>query len=171
MHEKSLKHKTDKEYETKGNEMEDKSNQNAATHKINLESIDTKCKKFYQEIKKPDSSTKRLGKLELKLELNLLCHIWLQFQRLIPQTSSDARLRGKGGWHVGGGRGGWLATWRRRGLGVFGVQWVRGLGLATCRQTTFEFLANYFIYLLFRIAQIIITYTFIQISISVNFTD
>lgn len=47
----------------------------------------------------------------------------------------------------------------------------RALGLPTCRQTTYEFLANYFIYLLFRIAQIIITYTFIQISIAINFAD
>lgn len=135
MHEKNLKHKTEKENKTKRGEMKDKSNQNAASHTANLESIDTKCKKFYQEIEiekkttKPDSSTKRLGKLELKLELNLLCHIWLQFQRLIPQTSSDARLR----WGRGVARG----EWRRRGLVsylaqawpgcvCFGVRWVPG---------------------------------------------
>lgn len=122
--------------------------------------------------KKPDSSTKRLGKLELKLELNLLCHIWLQFQCLIPQTSSDARLRGAGRWHVGsGGRGGLVSYLAQAWPGcVFsGCGGCRALGLPTCRQTTYEFLANYFIYLLFRIAQIIITYTFIQISIAVNF--
>lgn len=82
--------------------------------------------------KKPDSSTKRLGKLELKLELNLLCHIWLQFQRLIPQTSSDARLRGAGRWHVGSG-GGEAAYLLGAGVAwvcVFGVRWVPGCRLA-----------------------------------------
>lgn len=141
--------------------MDEKSNQNAVT-KITLNQLIRNAKILSRIVKKPDSCcTKRLDKLELELEweleieLNLLCHIWFQFQRLIPQTSRDA-------WGEGVESPGETCSY----FGA-GVAWVRGLGLATCRwnQTSYEFLANYFIYLHFRIAQIIITNSFIQIAL------
>lgn len=85
----------------------------------------------------------------------------------------DCEERGGGTWGVvEEGEAGLVSylTQAWPGCVFSGCGGCRALGLPTCRQTTYEFLANYFIYLLFRIAQIIITYTFIQISIAVNFT-
>lgn len=54
------------------------------------------------------------------------------------------------------GLGGVVRGGRWGGVGYAGVAWVctgAGLGLATCRIRLIKFLAKYFIYLLFRVAQ------------------